>query len=152
MKFPSKETKKKASTVKPAQSEAVEPSPREAAEPDSFATKLGARMRDLRLEKNLSLADLRRAGGLTPSQMSVAERGLAAVSMTTLFAVARAVGVPPFIVLALPDRDAFAAVLEEIRQAYEGDLSQVLPVLEENLGVSPERLLAAARRARHKKR
>jgi hypothetical protein len=62
-------------------------------QPEPYAGKLGARMRDLRLERGLSLASLREAGGLTPSQMSSAERGRVRVTMGTVVAVARALDV-----------------------------------------------------------
>ncbi|MDI1432799.1 MULTISPECIES: helix-turn-helix domain-containing protein [Polyangium] len=99
--------------------------------PEPYAGKLGARMRDLRLERGLSLASLREAGGLTPSQMSSAERGRVRVTMGTVVAVARALDVPPFVLLAFPDEDPLSAVLEEIRQAYGGDMRRVSAVIEE---------------------
>jgi len=91
--------------------------------PETYAAKLGARMRDLRLERGLSLASLRQAGGLTPSQMSSAERGRVQVTMGTVAAVARALGLPAFVLMAFPDEDPLAQVLEEIRQAYGGNLN-----------------------------
>ncbi|MRG92265.1 helix-turn-helix domain-containing protein [Polyangium spumosum] len=99
--------------------------------PEPYAGKLGARMRDLRLERGLSLASLREAGGLTPSQMSSAERGRVRVTMGTVVAVARALDVPPFVLMAFPDEDPLSAVLEEIRQAYGGDMRRVSAVIEE---------------------
>jgi transcriptional regulator with XRE-family HTH domain len=92
--------------------------------PETYAAKLGARMRDLRLERGLSLASLRRAGGLTPSQMSSAERGRVQVTMGTVAAVARALRLPAFVLMAFPDEDPLSKVLEEIRQAYGGDLTE----------------------------
>jgi len=99
--------------------------------PEPYAGKLGARMRDLRLERGMSLASLREAGGLTPSQMSSAERGRVRVTMGTVVAVARALDVPPFVLMAFPDEDPLSAVLEEIRQAYGGDMRRVSAVIEE---------------------
>jgi transcriptional regulator with XRE-family HTH domain len=92
--------------------------------PETYAAKLGARMRDLRLERGLSLASLRQAGGLTPSQMSSAERGRVQVTMGTVAAVAKALGMPAFVLMAFPDEDPLSKVLEEIRQAYGGDLAE----------------------------
>lgn len=102
-------------------------------ENEPFAARFGARMRDLRLERGISLATLRKAGGLTPSQMSSAERGRVSVTIGTLAAVAKALGVPPFVLLAFPENDAFAAVLEEIRQAYSGDLRRAAEVIASRL-------------------
>jgi transcriptional regulator with XRE-family HTH domain len=81
-------------------------------------------MRDLRLERGLSLASLREAGGLTPSQMSSAERGRVQVTMGTVTSVARALGLPAFVLMAFPEDDPLSKVLEEIRQAYGGDLAE----------------------------
>ena len=117
-------------------------------EPDPYAAKLGARMRDLRLEQGLSLADLHDAGGLTPSQMSSAERGRVGVTMRTIVSVGRALGLPPFLLMVFPDDDALAAVLEEIRQAYGGDLARMTETIERTLGEAPPK--RRAHRARRK--
>lgn len=79
-------------------------------------------MRDLRLEKGLSLANLQQAGGLTPSQMSSAERGRVLITMGTVVSVAKALGIPPYLLLALSGDDPLTAVLEEIRQAWAGEM------------------------------
>lgn len=100
---------------------------------EPFAARLGARMRDLRLERGISLALLKQAGGLTPSQMSSAERGRVLVTVGTVAAVANALGVPPFLLLAFPEEDALAAVVEEIRQAYGGDLRAAAEVIRARL-------------------
>ncbi|MDI1446982.1 helix-turn-helix domain-containing protein [Polyangium sp. 6x1] len=119
--------------------------------PEPYAGKLGARMRDLRLERGLSLASLREAGGLTPSQMSSAERGRVRVTMGTVVAVARALDVPPFVLMAFPDEDPLSAVLEEIRQAYGGDMRRVSAVIEERTGGRPgkKRAARATKRSLH---
>ncbi len=103
-------------------------------QPETYASKLGARMRDLRLERGMSLASLREAGGLTPSQMSSAERGRVRVTMGTVVAVARALHVPAFVLMAFPDEDPLSAVLEEIRQAYGGDMRRATAAIEERAG------------------
>jgi transcriptional regulator with XRE-family HTH domain len=106
-----------------------------------IARKLGARMRDLRLERGMSLARLHQCGGLTPSQMSSIERGLVQVTMGTVNAVAQALGMPVFLVLLLPDEDPMSAVLEEIRQAYGGDWSRAAFVIAGSLGLDISKIL-----------
>jgi transcriptional regulator with XRE-family HTH domain len=65
--------------------------------PGAMMEKIGARMRDLRLEKGLSLAMMRQRGGLPQSHASTAERGLVSVTLGTLVQVAEALDVPLFL-------------------------------------------------------
>lgn len=55
---------------------------------------LGAQIRDLRRSQQLSLVELARRCGVSPSMISQVERGLTAPSLDVLWAVARALGVP----------------------------------------------------------
>lgn len=107
------------------------------------ARKLGARMRDLRLEKKMSLVKMQQSGGLTPSQMSSIERGHVQVTLGTVVAVAKALEMPTFMVLLLPDEDPLSAVLEEIRQAYGGDWRRAAFVIAGALGIDLSKIMAA---------
>ncbi len=109
---------------------------------EEVARKLGGRMRDLRLERKMSLAQLQKLGGLTPSQMSSVERGRVQVTLGTVVAVAKALEMPTFMVLLLPDEDSLSAVLEEIRQAYGGDWRRAAFVIAGALGIDLSKLLA----------
>ena len=109
---------------------------------EEVARKLGARMRDLRLERKMSLALMQKCGGLTPSQMSSVERGRVQVTLGTVVAVAKALEMPTFMVLLLPDEDSLSAVLEEIRQAYGGDWRRAAFVIAGALGIDLSKLLA----------
>jgi transcriptional regulator with XRE-family HTH domain len=108
---------------------------------EEVARKLGARMRDLRLEQQMSLARMQVCGGLTPSQMSSVERGRVQVTLGTVVAVAKSLGMPTFMVLLLPDEDALSAVLEEIRQAYGGDWRRAAFVIAGALGLDLSKLM-----------
>jgi transcriptional regulator with XRE-family HTH domain len=108
---------------------------------EEVARKLGARMRDLRLEQKKSLAQMQQCGGLTPSQMSSVERGRVQVTLGTVVAVAKALEMPPFMLLLLPDEDPLSAVLEEIRQAYAGDWRRAAFVIAGALGLDLSKLL-----------
>lgn len=66
----------------------------------SFARMVGARMRDFRLDRGLSLTQLHARGGPTPSQMSSIERGLVDFKTETIRDVARALGMRPWQMLA----------------------------------------------------
>lgn len=114
--------------------------------PAQMMEKIGARMRDLRLEKGLSLAMMRQRGGLPQSHASSAERGLVSVTLGTLVQVAEALDVPLFLLLTIPEDDALSAVIEEIRQAWGGDIRQAAPAIRRKLGLSDMKMRRARRR------
>lgn len=62
----------------------------------SFARMVGARMRDLRLAKGLSLVQLHKRGAPTPGQMSAIENGKVDFTLDTIHHVARALDMRPF--------------------------------------------------------
>ncbi len=109
---------------------------------EEVARKVGARMRDLRLERQMSLVHMQKCGGLTPSQMSSVERGRVQVTLGTVVSVAKALEMPTFMVLLLPDEDSLSAVLEEIRQAYGGDWRRAAFVIAGALGIDLSKLPA----------
>jgi transcriptional regulator with XRE-family HTH domain len=57
--------------------------------------KLGRRLRQLREEQGLSIADLASLTALEPSNISAMEAGELDIPLTTLVALARALGVTP---------------------------------------------------------
>ena len=73
-----------------------------------FARAVGARMRDFRLERGLSLAQLYTRGGPTPSQMSSIERGKVDFTTDTIRCVAAGLGVRPWQLLT--DDDELASL------------------------------------------
>ena len=109
---------------------------------EQVVRKVGARMRDLRLEQKMSLAGMQKCGGLTPSQMSSVERGRVHVTLGTVVAVAKTLEMPTFMLLLLPDEDPLSAVIEEIRQAYGGDWRRAAFVIAGALGLDLSKLLA----------
>lgn len=111
---------------------------------EEVARKVGARMRDLRLEQRMSLAFMQKCGGLTPSQMSSIERGRVQVTLGTVVSVAKVLEMPTFMVLLLPDEDSLSAVIEEIRQAYGGDWHRAAFVIAGALGIDLAKLMARA--------
>lgn len=61
---------------------------------DDDATALGRKIRDLRTRAGLTLDDLANAAGVSRSQISQIERGVAGPSLSTLRGIAYAIGVP----------------------------------------------------------
>jgi len=68
-----------------------------------LARKVGARMREVRLARGLSLVQLHARGAPTPSQMSSIERGKIDFKVDTICDVARALGVRPWQLLTSDD-------------------------------------------------
>lgn len=61
---------------------------------DSISVDVGARLRDLRQERGLSIRQLARESGMSANALSMIERGLSSPSVSTLYKVADALGVP----------------------------------------------------------
>jgi len=89
--------------------------------PDPFAAHIGARMRERRREKGMSLAQFAKASGLSKGHASNLENGLALMSVGTAFAVARALGVPPFLLCMREEDEPFAECLDKILREEGGD-------------------------------
>lgn len=60
---------------------------------DSFAQKIGARIRDLRLQQGKSLEAMEAACGVSKGHLSSIERGYAVMNVVTLGRIARGLGV-----------------------------------------------------------
>ncbi|UQA63449.1 helix-turn-helix domain-containing protein [Polyangium aurulentum] len=89
--------------------------------PEPVAAKVGTRIRDLRQERGMSLAALADASGLSKGHMSSVERGLVLITVGTVVSAARALGVPPFVLLMFPEEEPLAAVIEHVRLSEGGD-------------------------------
>lgn len=92
--------------------------------PEPIAAKVGARIRELRLERGMSLAALADAAGLSKGHMSSVERGLVLITVGTVVATARALEVPPFVLAMFPSEEPLSAVIEHIRSAEGGDTNK----------------------------
>jgi transcriptional regulator with XRE-family HTH domain len=89
--------------------------------PEPIAAKVGARIRELRLERGMSLAALADAAGLSKGHMSSVERGLVLINVATIVATAKALAVPPFVLAMFPDEEPLSAVIEHVRSSEGGD-------------------------------
>ncbi|MBK9258320.1 MAG: helix-turn-helix transcriptional regulator [Polyangiaceae bacterium] len=62
-------------------------------QPTVLTAKVGARIRELRLQRNMSLADVKVAVGVTPGHLSGVEHGRVNVTLECLGRIAKALGV-----------------------------------------------------------
>ncbi len=97
--------------------------------PDPIAAKVGARIRELRQERGMSLAVLADAAGLSRGHMSSVERGLVLITFSTVVAIARALGLPPFVVTMFPGDEPLSAVIEHLRSIEGGDTEKAAAIL-----------------------
>ncbi len=86
-------------------------------EPDAQTAKIGARLRELRVERNMSLSDLADASDVSKGHLSSIEHGLAAITIQTIARLAKGLGLPPFYLLTSPaddDRDQIAELVRKL--------------------------------------
>ena len=86
-------------------------------ESDPQTAKIGARLRELRLERNMSLSDLADAADVSKGHLSSIEHGLAAITIQTISRLAKGLGLPPLYLLASPaddDRDQVAELVRKL--------------------------------------
>jgi len=93
--------------------------------PDPYAQQVGARIRELRLERNLSLADLADASQCSKGHLSSIEHGLAAITIGTIQRIAQAFDLPPLYILAFAAEDEYAKVAELMRSMSIADVKKV---------------------------
>ena len=79
-----------------------------------FVAKLGARIRDLRLARGMSLEQLRKKTGVVVSHLSLIERGHVVLTIGTVDRIARALGLTPMFLVLLPEESELEAVVERI--------------------------------------
>jgi transcriptional regulator with XRE-family HTH domain len=85
-------------------------------ESDPQTARIGARLRELRLERNMSLGDLADAAEVSKGHLSSIEHGLAAITIQTISRLAKGLGLPPFYLLASPAEDDRDLVAELVRK------------------------------------
>ena len=86
-------------------------------ESDPQTAKIGARLRELRTERNMSLGDLSDAAEVSKGHLSSIEHGLAAITIQTISRLAKGLGLPPFYLLTSPgddDRDQIAELIRKL--------------------------------------
>jgi len=83
--------------------------------PDAFALQVGARIRELRAERGMSLGALADASALSKGHLSSVEHGLAAITIGTIERLAVGFGVPPMYLLTFAEQDERAKAAELLR-------------------------------------
>ena len=81
-----------------------------------FTLALGARMRSLRQELGMSLAQLEEKTGISRGHLSSIECGFASITIETVERIAKGLDLPRFMLLAFPDEDELAAIVDLARQ------------------------------------
>ena len=85
-------------------------------EPDPSALKVGERLRELRLERNMSLARLADLADLSKGHLSAVEHGLAAITVQTISRLAKGLEVSALYLLTFPNDDERAHIAELVRK------------------------------------
>ncbi len=94
-------------------------------EPEPFAAKVGARVRELRLERHMSLAEVATAGDLSKGHLSSIEHGLAAMTIQTIDRLGKALELPASCMLAFAADDERAHVAELVRKLPEAEVKKL---------------------------
>ncbi len=76
----------------------------------------GARMRDLRLETGMSLDQLSKATGIGKGHLSSIEQGFASITIESLVRIATGLELSPTMLVAFPEIDECAKILDLVRQ------------------------------------
>ncbi len=84
------------------------------AEASATTAKVGARIRELRLSRNLSLGDLADGSDLSKGHLSSIEHGLAAITAETVERIAKGLGMPALYVYTFIEEDERAKIVDLI--------------------------------------
>ncbi|MDC3953463.1 helix-turn-helix domain-containing protein [Polyangium jinanense] len=93
--------------------------------PEPYAAKIGARLRELRVERGVSLGQVADASQLSKGHLSSIEHGLAAITVPTIFRIAQALELPPLYLFTFPDEDERARVAELVRKMPTREVAKV---------------------------
>jgi transcriptional regulator with XRE-family HTH domain len=85
-------------------------------EPDVTTLKVGKRLRELRLERNMSMSELADIAEISKGHLSSVEHGLTAITVQTIARLARALAVSAPSLLTFPDEDDRAEIAELLRK------------------------------------
>ncbi len=94
-------------------------------EPDPQTAKIGARLRELRLERNMSLSDLADAANISKWHLSSIEYGLAAITIQTISRLSKGLALPPLYLLVSPPDDDRDQVMELVRKLPAQEITKL---------------------------
>lgn len=98
-----------------------------------FSSKVGARIRALRTERNMSLQDLADVSAISKGHLSNVEHGFAAITIETVQRIARALEVQAMYVLAFPEEDERCRIADAVRKLPRGDWRKLRKEIEERI-------------------
>jgi len=107
--------------------------------PDAFAMQVGARIRELRLERNMSLAGLADAAGLSKGHLSSVEHGLAAITIQTIERLAYGFDVPPLYILTFAAEDELDHTVELLRNLSNTEVKKIRRQIQQSLATTKKR-------------
>jgi transcriptional regulator with XRE-family HTH domain len=114
-------------------------------EPEPFASKVGARIRELRLERSMSLAELADISGLSKGHLSSVEHGLAAITIQTIDRLAKGLELSALYILTFAADDERAHVAELVRKLPVADVKKLRRELAKLVQATAKAQLKAAR-------
>ena len=94
-------------------------------EASPYTSKIGARIRELRVARQMSLADVADAAGLSKGHLSSIEHGLAAINVETVERLSRGLAVPPMYIFAFRAEDERARIVDLILDLPARELSKL---------------------------
>jgi transcriptional regulator with XRE-family HTH domain len=94
-------------------------------EADATTLKVGERLRQLRLEHNMSLAQLADAAGISKGHLSSVEHGLAAITVETIARLAQALETSSPYLLTFPEEDDRDYIVELLRKMSAQDVAKL---------------------------
>ena len=103
--------------------------------PDPFASQVGTRIRELRAERGMSLADLADASELSKGHLSSVEHGLAAITIQTISRLAKGLAVPALYILTFQADDERAHTAELVRKLPADQVRKLRRQLQVQLGI-----------------
>jgi transcriptional regulator with XRE-family HTH domain len=100
-----------------------------------FTRKVGLRIRELRVDLDMSLAELASRAALSKGHLSSVEHGLAAITVETLERIADGLEIPPLYLLVFPAEDERARAAELMRALPASDIVKLRRELQVRVGL-----------------
>jgi transcriptional regulator with XRE-family HTH domain len=92
--------------------------------PDPQTVSLGVRLRELRIERNMSLGDLSDVSKISKAHLSSIENGLLSINVQTISRLAKGLDVRPFYLLTAPTDDDHDQIIEFVRKLSTPEIAQ----------------------------
>jgi len=116
-------------------------------EADATTLKVGERLRHLRLEHDMSLAQLADVAGISKGHLSSVEHGLAAITVETIARLARALETSSPYLLTFPEEDDRAYIAELLRKMSAPDIARLKRELTKTAKVAAKEAAKVAKTA-----